>query len=92
MVIFMYITINKKHIVLGLIICFVFACSICLVYNNIFASKTNWGLSFKEQGLAPSGNATTNFLKQYNSYLMLDINLLVHIILIYFYKSYLYHN
>jgi peptidoglycan-N-acetylmuramic acid deacetylase len=64
----MYITINKKHIVFSLIICFVLACSICLVYNNIFASKTNWGLSFKEQGLAPSGNATTDFLKQYNSY------------------------
>lgn len=64
----MYVIIDKKHIVFSLIICLILACTICLVYDNVFASKTNWGLSFKENGLAPIGNATSDFLKQYDSY------------------------
>ncbi len=64
----MYVTIDKKHIVITLVICTIFASVLCLVYNNVFASKSNWGLSFKEEGVAPDGNATTEFLKQYDSY------------------------
>ena len=68
MVIFMYVTIDKKHIALSLIICTILACTIGFLYNNIFAAKGNWGLSFKENGNAPEGNATADFLKQYDAY------------------------
>ncbi len=68
----MYLTIDKKHIILSLVICTILACSIGFVYNNVFAAKGNWGLSFKENGEAPDGNATSDFLKQYNSYYIGD--------------------
>ncbi len=32
------------------------------------AANTNWGLSFQENGKTPVGNATSEFLKQYNAY------------------------
>ena len=32
------------------------------------ASNDNWGLSFQEEGKPPVGNATPEFLKQYNAY------------------------
>ena len=32
------------------------------------ASNDNWGLSFQEEGKTPVGNATPEFLKQYNAY------------------------
>jgi peptidoglycan-N-acetylmuramic acid deacetylase len=32
------------------------------------ASNTNWGLSFQENGKPPAGNASADFLKQYNAY------------------------
>ena len=68
----MYLTIDKKHIILSLVICTILACSIGFVYNNVFAAKGNWGLSFKENGKIPDGNATSDFLKQYNSYYIGD--------------------
>ncbi len=68
----MYLTIDKKHIILSLVICTILACSIGFIYNNVFAAKGNWGLSFKENGEAPDGNATSDFLKQYNSYYIGD--------------------
>ena len=68
----MYLTIDKKNIILSLVICTILACSIGFVYNNVFAAKGNWGLSFKENGEAPDGNATSDFLKQYNSYYIGD--------------------
>lgn len=68
MVIFMYVTIDKKRIVFSLIICTILACTIGFVYNNVFAAKGNWGLSFKENGTPPDGNATADFLKQYDAY------------------------
>ncbi len=68
----MYLTIDKKHIILSLVICTILACSIGFVYNNVFAAKGNWGLSFKENGEAPDGNATSDFLKQYDSYYIGD--------------------
>lgn len=66
--IFMYVTIDKKRIVFSLIICTILACTIGFVYNNVFAAKGNWGLSFKENGTPPDGNATADFLKQYDAY------------------------
>ena len=68
----MYLTIDKKHIILSLVICTILACSIGFVYNNVFAAKGNWGLSFKENGKIPDGNATSDFLKQYDSYYIGD--------------------
>ena len=64
----MYITIRKKHIILSLVICLVMVFSIFLIYDKVFASKTNWGLSFKENGIAPDGNVSAEFLKEYDSY------------------------
>ncbi len=32
------------------------------------AANTNWGLSFQENGKTPVGNASAEFLKQYNAY------------------------
>lgn len=32
------------------------------------SANTNWGLSFQESGKTPIGNASADFLKQYNSY------------------------
>lgn len=64
----MYITICKKHIILTTFICIFLALAICLLHDNIFASKNNWGLSFKEKGVAPNGNATADFLEGYNAY------------------------
>lgn len=66
--IFMYVTIDKKRIVFSLVICTIIACTIGFVYNNVFAAKGNWGLSFKENGTPPDGNATADFLKQYDAY------------------------
>lgn len=65
----MYMILMKKNIVfiilsLALIIGFTFACK-----HFISASKnTNWGLSFKKQGERPTGNATPEYLKEFNSY------------------------
>lgn len=65
----MYMILTKKNIVfiilsLALIIGFTFACK-----HFISASKnTNWGLSFKKQGERPTGNATPEYLKEFNSY------------------------
>lgn len=38
------------------------------------AKSNNWGLSFKNQGEIPSGNATTEYLKNFNSYYVGDIS------------------
>lgn len=64
----MYITIDKKHIILCLIIFSVILTSTWAIYNNIFASNGNWGLSFKEKGSSPNGNASAEFLKNYDAY------------------------
>lgn len=36
------------------------------------AVNNNWGLSFSEKGKAPTGNASSDFLKQYNAYYVGD--------------------
>lgn len=63
-----YFTIDKKHIMYSLVICSLIVCLISFLYDNIFAAKGNWGLSFKENGCPPKGNVTSEFLKEYNSY------------------------
>lgn len=64
----MYVTIDKKHIIICLVIFTVIALSTWLLYGNIFAANGNWGLSFKNSGTSPEGNASKDFLKQYNAY------------------------
>ena len=64
----MYITISKKNILVATFVCMILAFIMCLVYDNVFASKSNWGLSFKEEGVVPEGNATKDFLSNYDAY------------------------
>lgn len=65
----MYLILTKRNIIiiilsLAFIIGFTFACK-----EFIAASKnTNWGLAFKKQGEQPTGNATPEYLKEFNSY------------------------
>src|SRR5574344_363146 len=70
----MYITIDKKHIIICLIVFTIIAVSTWTVYNNIFATNSNWGLSFRKKGNTPEGNASSEFLKQYNAYYVGNTN------------------
>ncbi|MGD9569279.1 MAG: delta-lactam-biosynthetic de-N-acetylase [Sedimentibacter sp.] len=70
----MIIYIRKKSI--GIILgCAVLLFASLFVYEAMFnfsvtvsTEITNWGLSFKENGRAPIGNATARALKEYNAY------------------------
>ena len=50
----MYVVIKGKKLIDGVV--------------EAAASNDNWGLSFQEEGKTPVGNATPEFLKQYNAY------------------------
>lgn len=70
----MYILLTKKNILLiilslVLVIAITFSCK-----HYISGSKnTNWGLSFsKNTGSFPTGNATTEYLKNFNAYFLGD--------------------
>lgn len=74
----MIIYIRKKSIgiVLGLFV-LLFAC--LFFYESLFnfsvtvsTEITNWGLSFRENGKPPIGNATARALKEYNAYYVGD--------------------
>lgn len=62
---------------MSLAFCFIFS-TVCVLYayfcpKTVTAStqeNTNWGLGFKEKGKPPSGNASVDFLKQYNAYFL----------------------
>ncbi len=70
----MLIHIRKKYLVKSL------CCALILLggvfvyntYNNfsisVSSNISNWGLSFKENGICPVGNATKEYLKKYNAY------------------------
>ena len=73
----MYVVIKgKKLIVAALCLIIVAAAVISWIgFSNrddgaveAAASNDNWGLSFQEEGKTPVGNATPEFLKQYNAY------------------------
>ncbi|MDQ5983493.1 MAG: Peptidoglycan-N-acetylmuramic acid deacetylase PdaA [Eubacteriales bacterium SKADARSKE-1] len=77
----MIIVLKKKQIIVSTI-CTVAVIAIFVMYS-IFApqmvttsasANTNWGLSFTEKGQSPKGNATSEFLKQCNSYYIGDTN------------------
>lgn len=40
--------------------------------KQAFSEITNWGLSFREEGKAPQGNVSAEFLKNYNAYYVLN--------------------
>lgn len=69
------IILKKKQIIVSTI-CIVAVIAVFVMYcflspQNVITSaseNTNWGLSFMEKGQQPKGNATSDFLKQYNSY------------------------
>lgn len=65
---------KKKHIAVALICCLALIVT-PLLWSGLYqkaaataAGNTNWGLSFQENGKTPVGNATPEFLKQYNAY------------------------
>lgn len=70
----MIIYIRKKNI--GLVLgCAVLLFACLFVYEamsnfsvTVSTEITNWGLSFRENGKAPVGNATSRALKEYNAY------------------------
>lgn len=71
----MFLIIKKKHIIAaaaGLLALIMIPVGIrCFAgAGTAAAAKTNtdWGLSFQEEGKTPVGNATADFLKQYDSY------------------------
>jgi len=70
----MIIYIKKKSI--GILLgCIVLLFASLFIYEAMFnfsvtvsTEITNWGLSFKENGRAPIGNATPRVLKEYNAF------------------------
>ena len=65
---------KKKHIAVALICCLALIVT-PLLWSGLYqkaaataAGNTNWGLSFQENGKAPRGNASADFLAQYNAY------------------------
>lgn len=72
------IVLRRKYIILSTFICFVVASvvigtSLSASNKSVVTSKAvnnNWGLSFSEKGKAPTGNASREFLKQYDAYYM----------------------
>ena len=72
--ILMYVILKKQHILAALArtVLFIGLPILCLGGGDrtaaTAAANTNWGLSFQEKGKPPVGNATADFLKQYNAY------------------------
>lgn len=71
----MFLIIKKKHIIAaaaGLLALIMIPVGIrCFAGAGTAAAakaSTDWGLSFQEEGKTPVGNATADFLKQYDSY------------------------
>lgn len=72
----MVLVLRKKYIIFSVVICF-FVASVLVGtnfsanYRSLAASKAvnnNWGLAFSEAGQPPTGNASRDFLKQYDAY------------------------
>ena len=74
---------SKGPVLAGLALCLVLAAAICYYHAQqplspaagpaaIPASTDNWGLSFPEEGQTPVGNATAEFLSQYDAWYVGD--------------------
>lgn len=79
----MFIVVTKKQILcvvtaFALLFCVPIAGRRLFRRESITVSSqteiTNWGLKFNNEGEAPIGNATVDFLKQYHSYFIGDMN------------------
>lgn len=72
----MVIVLRKKYLIFSVLLCFIIGSvligtKINLRQQSVVASKSvnnNWGLSFSNKGEAPTGNASKDFLKQYDAY------------------------
>lgn len=65
----MYILLTKKNIFLIFIsLVIITVLTFSLKYFLSAQRNTNWGLSFKNNSPRPKGNATSEYLKKYNSY------------------------
>lgn len=70
----MVIVIRRRQLIIALLCCIAVGIGI-LVFAirpqaavEASAANTNWGLGFGENGKQPTGNASADFLKQYNAY------------------------
>ena len=71
----MVIILRKNQLILAGILCLLLVGG-CILYSSLCpktvavssTANTNWGLGFREKGKTPTGNATPEFLKQYNAY------------------------
>ena len=71
----MIIVIKKKQIIAA-ILCLLLLLAVPLAFRKLSpasvaasaSANTNWGLSFQEEGKTPVGNASADFLKQYDAY------------------------
>lgn len=68
----MYWIVRAKHValaVVGLMLLIPVAAALSAERSSVTtAGSVNWGLSFREEGKAPTGNATAEYLSQYNAY------------------------
>ena len=72
----------KKKIIIAVAACIltIIAIPVAIHYTNNAAeavqastsANTNWGLSFPKDGGTPTGNASSEFLQQYNSFYVGD--------------------
>lgn len=65
----MYILLTKKNILM-IILSFTIIIILTFSLKHFFSAQknTNWGLSFREEGKQPVGNASSEYLLGYNSY------------------------
>ena len=77
---FVYIIVKKKHIIIAVLCCLAAALLVPLSFSHFSqesvpaaaSANTNWGLSFPKEGGTPTGNASAEALKKYNSYYIGD--------------------
>lgn len=71
----MFYTLNRRTL-LGVTVCLTLAVAMTVfgIFEGRHAVMTsgNWGLSFQQEGQAPIGNATPEFLKQYDAFFVGD--------------------
>jgi len=67
----MYLLLTKKNIILIIIsLLIVMAITFSCKHYISGTKNTNWGLSFEEKGKPPTGNASIEYLKSFNSYFL----------------------
>ena len=66
----MYIMIRRKHLVCGAALVLALCCGLFFFRwpGKTAVAAASWGLSFREEGKTPVGNADADYLKQFNAY------------------------